>query len=272
MDNESAPRADLHALRRDLAEHGAASDTTAVYQDDLANFLRAASHIPGPVIEVGAFYGGLTVQLAALCREAGRPCFTVDVEAGCLAVTREHLARNRLDDACLPHHGDLASCLQGEWFGAFREAHGPPLLVIIDGDHRYAGVRADIAAVQRHAQGTRFLAFHDVGLRFVRRELAAIRVDLAILHALDTAPARRLGVTAGQGPLRTTPNPADPEDDYHHAVGFPEGLLVRLGETTVELAGAEPEQPVRALLPSGMNRGAGGVKARLGRWLGKPWD
>ena len=100
-------------------------------------------------LEIGVWTGRL---LSALHR-----IFRFDLVAGCddgyaqqmgLALTLPADARFFAGDAASPD------------FARFRRELGPVDLVMIDGNHHYAGVRADLERERRHPH--RFLALHDI--------------------------------------------------------------------------------------------------------------
>ena len=59
-----------------------------------------------------------------------------------------------------------------------------PVLVFVDGDHRYDGVVADIRAIRSLATQPYACAFHDFSLRYADGSLIDVRVDRAIKDEL----------------------------------------------------------------------------------------
>lgn len=211
---------ELAEIRRKLEEIGRFSHTTQKFQDDLIDFVVQNHDRGGSLIEVGCFHGGLTVQLAHVARPYGLHLDVIDISRQYLDVARDTVSTFGYGDRVAFHKTTLTQFLA--------ERDGPaPLLVFIDGDHRYDGVVADIRAVMGMPERPYACAFHDFSLRYADGPLTNVRVDRAILDEFGPeAPLHRIGETAGDGQLRTVPG----ADRHYHEPGQPEGVLIVLEE------------------------------------------
>jgi hypothetical protein len=96
---------------------------------------------------------------------------------------------------------------------------------LIDGDHFYKGVVADIRALLAMRTRPFGVAFHGYSLRYANPEGAEIRVDRALHDTLgQNFPHLKIGETSRPGgPLQTAPRPDDP---HYHEIGCSEGVLI----------------------------------------------
>jgi hypothetical protein len=168
---------ELERIRARLAAEGNHSQTTRKFQDDLLFFANKFAAHGNCVIEVGCFRGGMSAQLAYLARKLGQRFEVIDIDANNLEYARAAAEMAGGSDSVGFHHGDFQS------FVATADPKIRPTLVLIDGDHRYNGVIADIRTLYSMSSRPYSAAFHDFSLRMVASELSDIRVDLALAHA-----------------------------------------------------------------------------------------
>jgi SAM-dependent methyltransferase len=216
----------LTSIRATLAAMGNHSHTTEKFQSDLMDYARAYSKEGDCLIEVGCFRGGLTAQFAAIGKELGQHLHVVDIDPGYLEVARQSVQSTTGDDNVSFHLCDLATFAQGAGKG-IRVS-----LALIDGDHYYNGVVADVRALLAMVPRPYGVAFHDYSLRYAIPEGKDIRVDRAIHDTLGRDfPHVRIGeISRIGGPLRHEPR----EDGHFHEVGVSEGVLVEFRKLSIE--------------------------------------
>ncbi len=104
-----------------------------------------------------------------------------------------------------------------------------PTLVLIDADHHYDAVAADIRTLYAMASRPYAAAFHDFSLRYTTPELSNVRVDRALIDAFgeDFQHIKIGEIAAPGGPtLQITPQP----DGHYHEFGYSEGVLIVLSQ------------------------------------------
>jgi cephalosporin hydroxylase len=195
--------------------------TSDDYQRDILKFILENS--PNAqyrsIIEVGCFRGGLTVQLAAVCRALGLHLHTMDVWDVAVDTTRKHLNALKLADAATVFHGDLSQ------FVTKSKVPAPILLTILDGDHLYQAVRKDIESVYRLSSLPYACVFHDYSLRHPTIDE---RVSDAVADAFgEGADVSMIGAKmTADGSLPTKDRP-QPDGHYWQTPGS-EGAIVLL--------------------------------------------
>jgi hypothetical protein len=158
------------------------------------------------IIEVGCYRGNSSLLLGYLCGQLHWPFHIVDVDLEYLDYVRELLTAVGLHADTHFHHGTF-----GE-FSADVDLSSAPVLVFIDGDHRYAGVGADIQTLFRLNRRPYCAIFHDFSLRYrteMRPDLANVQVDEAILDSLGRSLLfKRMGLQFPNGTI-DSPTPGE---------------------------------------------------------------
>jgi glycosyltransferase involved in cell wall biosynthesis len=216
----------LAEARARLLQLGNHSHTSTEFQDDVLHFIDRHADVGGAVIEVGCYRGGLTAQLALVCRRLGKTLYVIDVDEQYMAIAKESVQAVTYDAHVRYYLGTFPQ------FVAEGRCREQVILTLIDADHRYDGVRRDITAVYAMTPLPHAVAFHDFSLRYVTAELKDVRVDRAILDAFgEDARYVRLGQVAGLGPtMATSPG----QDGHYHERGQPEGVLLLCEEHEIE--------------------------------------
>jgi predicted O-methyltransferase YrrM len=219
MTVEEAHGPALQRIRDHCQAEGKFSWTSPQYQSDILNFVHAHGDKGRSVIEVGCYKGGLTALLAHVCRESGLHLHTMDIDPTAIASVTKLLADLKLDTAVTVHHGALSA------FTAKARRGDDAVLCILDGDHAYKAVRADLQAVARLPARPYAIAFHDYSLRHPTTDE---RVDEAVAdHFGPKAEPRLIGMRMnGEGHATA----AAPQPDGHYwKVPGAEGAILVLG-------------------------------------------
>lgn len=208
-------------IRQKLLEHNRASQTSEKFQDDILQFIIDNKDQGHSIIEVGCFYGGFSSQLAFVAKMCNLTLDVIDIDKGYL-----NHAADTLEKVGLRSHATM-NLMPFSEFVQVKAEHPKPVLVFIDGDHRYDGVVADIRAMRQLHNQPFACAFHDYSLRYADGPLTIVRVDQAV-H--DEFPAdtdfQFIGTIAGEAGLsRTEPSGAD---RHFHERGKSEGVLITL--------------------------------------------
>jgi predicted O-methyltransferase YrrM len=138
----------------------------------------AATTGRGAIVEIGSWKGRSTAWLAAGARVAGRRVYAIDRHAG----SHEDPSAETLDEflANISRAGvaDAVEPLVMSSSEAAALIHGPVELLFVDGDHSYAGAKADAEIWLRRVIDGGIVAFHDVATagydgprRVVRRSI-----------------------------------------------------------------------------------------------------
>jgi predicted O-methyltransferase YrrM len=193
----------LERIRAKSAELGHASWTSIEYQDDvISSILRTASH-PGPVVEVGLFHGGLSVQIAYVCNHIEKDYFAIDISSECIDITQKHLEALNIDkERTVFFTGTL------EAFAKIYLLNIPPAVIIIDAFHIYTAVRNDLAACLTYFPNAVLVVMHDYALTYnpsyvvQKRNLGYFSdVKNPIHHIIgNNAPMLRMGYTGNGEP------------------------------------------------------------------------
>jgi predicted O-methyltransferase YrrM len=164
---------------------------------DSEKLYELAYHSGEVILEIGTFGGrSATVELRGALRAAGdrpgrrTPCqfYGVDVDPNSIARTRQTLVDQGLSGHALLYHGNLAAF--------HRDLPITPTMVFVDGDHSYAGVRADLELLATFlAAGTPVQCHDYVGIPEIKR---AVDEQAAGGHY------EAMGVFSGSVLLRTT--------------------------------------------------------------------
>lgn len=209
---------ELDAIRRISHQLNRFSWTSDDYQRDLLNFILENKEKGAGVVEVGTYKGGLTAQLALICTRLGWPLWSMDVDSSSAATAADLLQRVGLTEAVNFHLGPLES------FARTVQLRQRPVLVVLDGDHRYEAVVQDIASLYRLSPRPYAAAFHDYSLR---HPTSGERVSEAVADCFGNVPVRLIGARMdGTGPYPTKENPH--ADGHWWQVPGSEGAIVEL--------------------------------------------
>lgn len=208
---------ELQKIRARLAADGNFSHTSLKFQDDLLFYATKFAAHGNCIIEVGCWKGGLSAQFAYLARKLGQRFVAIDSYATYLEHARRTVEVTGAGEAVF-HLGDFQS------FVATIDPALRPTLVLIDADHQYDAVTADIRTLYAMPSRPYCAAFHDFSLRYSTPEQSGVRVDRALVDAFGADFQHiKIGEVAGAGStLITTPQP----DGHYHELGYPEGALI----------------------------------------------
>lgn len=136
------------------------------------------------------------------------------------------------------HHGTLGS------FAEKVNLEQRPALIVVDGDHNYDAVVADIRSLYRLNRLPHAAAFHDYSLR---HPTTGEQVEQALRDCFKDQPVRLIGAKMnGSGPYATKDNP-QPSGHWWEVPGA-EGAIV-------ELPSELPEHRKTLLQRLGLGRG-----------------
>jgi len=204
--------------------------TSDQYRKDIFQFVTWNWHIGRGIIEVGCFHGGASVFLAYLCKIFGWPFYTVDINRGYLEFTQKLLERLGLAQNAVFFLGTL------EQFAEKQALTNAPALIVIDGNHDYDAVKADIACISKLSRRPHAAAFHDFSLRSHNPAHGKIFVDKAIYDSFPPGfdiRMSRIGVQFAPLPLDATGfytgDRPSPTGTYWDREGS-EGVIITLDE------------------------------------------
>ena len=148
----------LNKMRALLLKVGSKSSTSTTYQDAIARFVFENGQKGGAIIEVGCYKGGLTAQLAFMAKVTGSHLYTIDIAPEWISHTQDLLGKFNLNTHTTYYCGTFDSFADNTLF------HERPLILIIDGDHRYEFVLEDIKSIYKLKKIPYGVAFHDFSL------------------------------------------------------------------------------------------------------------
>jgi len=129
-------------------------------KNDIRALLQLLNEVDGNVLEVGAWYGKTTYELAI--RYPGKMFFTVDWLDNDVS-KREQNARAEFDDICkyAKHLNNVKYIYKPS--GQIKYEHFENIqFVFIDGDHSYDGVKVDTEKALLNLRKGSIIAWHDV--------------------------------------------------------------------------------------------------------------
>jgi hypothetical protein len=219
----------LEEIRTFLSENKSDSQTTLAYQIDVFENVINCLNAGDCVIEVGAFKGGLSCQLAFLLEYTGKDVIIIDVVAEYIQWIKHLIQRLGITTKIVYFIGTLQQFV--DEYPQIR-----PSVIIIDADHKYEGVSLDIQAIKSIKFQPVAVIFHDLSLRYCRGQNALqVRVDQAIGdHYLRYGyKYKEIGASANQfqGSLQRILQISGGSANYHyHDQHHSEGILIVINE------------------------------------------
>src|ERR1700683_4471729 len=115
-----------------------------------------AGSAAGDIFEIGTYQGKSTVLMAEAAKDAGSRAVlhTIDVDKSAIAAAERHAAEHGVADRIVFIRGTSTSFVR-----AYPRVR--PALTFVDGDHRRAGVEADLAELANIVPTGGRLLFHD---------------------------------------------------------------------------------------------------------------
>jgi glycosyltransferase involved in cell wall biosynthesis len=159
---------------------------------DSQKLYEMALHSGGIILEIGVF-GGRSAAVELLganvpARGWTAQLYGLDVDPSFLERSRPTLQKTGIAKQCLLYHGNLSQF--------HRDLPIVPTMVFVDGDHEYAGVRADLMCLKEFVAPNTPILCHDYsGIEGVRR---------AVDEMLQTPWYQMAGLFAGSILLRAT--------------------------------------------------------------------
>jgi len=209
----------IGSIRRYLSNAGHLSQTSIKYQDMICSFLEEHNNTTGNIIEIGCFRGGLTSQLAFFCIEQKRKIHVIDI-----CPENINLCKQMLTDLGLINCAEFF-CMDFHQYSFLPDFFDDILLVVIDGDHRYEGVKKDSITLKENSNKIEYAIFHDYSLR--SKKDPNVLVDRAIGDIFGEGyPLIMIGDNALNEDTRLN-TLQKPLDDNHYFIGS-EGAILSL--------------------------------------------
>ncbi|VDG69835.1 Uncharacterised protein [Clostridium carnis] len=145
---------------------------------------------PGPIIEIGSFNGGFTVQLSYICKLTNKDFHGIDIDSNCNRIIRQHFEEQQISMS----NTTLFIGTVDTFFEEYK-FDIPPALVIIDVMHTYECTWHDLSTVLSQFPNTKLIAMHDYGLRY-SQEFVATGIYPSIFTDVKTAVHHICGLNA----------------------------------------------------------------------------
>ncbi len=124
--------------------------------EDADKLYELAGATNGPILEIGTYHGKSAVLMALALQDAGTDTgiYTVEVDMASIEAAQAQASAHGVGDRIVFVRGTAE---------AFAHAYPwlRPPVTFVDGDHRRAGVEADLAVLQRIVPAGGILLFHD---------------------------------------------------------------------------------------------------------------
>ena len=124
--------------------------------EDASKIYEVAARTTGPILEIGTYHGKSAVLMALALKDAGTDTliYTVEVDRTAINAARAQAASHAVAEQIVFVRGTL---------DAFARAYPwiRPAMTFVDGDHRRAGVEADLAVLERLVPSGGVMLFHD---------------------------------------------------------------------------------------------------------------
>jgi hypothetical protein len=205
-------------LRQRLIAENCASYSSIKYQDDVLRFIVENADKGGDIIEVGCYKGGMTAQLAVMANKLRRRLCVVDTSMVWLDHTQALLERlGVLGPTTFFYCGHLSILVAT-----------PTLVIVLDADHRYNAVGADIVAIKKIQPYA--VVFHDFSLRHVSEQYGVDRAiydsfgqDVKLVKIGDTTDKLN---SFSKPPYCPTGDESHPEDGWYWEENGQEGVIL----------------------------------------------
>lgn len=209
---------ELNRIREWCATHETFSWTSLQYQNDILNFVYENRHQGDCVLEVGCYKGGLTSLLAVVCKHTGLHLRSMDIWDQAVASANNVLSGVGFSNYVTVEHVTLPNFVRKSDFP------GKPVLCILDGDHAYSAVIADIKAATSLTSTPYAIAFHDYSLRHPTTDE---RVSDAIDDHFGALKQRTFIGQKMNGAGHATKEAPQPDGHWWEVPGY-EGAIVTL--------------------------------------------
>jgi SAM-dependent methyltransferase len=176
------------------------------------SFFSDNSTVPGDVIEVGCYKGGLTAELTYLSQEQGRKVHAIDICQESIYITKNLLVELGLENSVTFYLEDFFE------FTFEPDFPDKVFLVVIDADHQYEAIKNDCLVLRSISDQVRGAVFHDFSLRYINN-IYDSRVDEGIFAVFGTdVPLEMIGF------LDSKNSPPHPEEGWYFE-GYEGALL-----------------------------------------------
>lgn len=203
---------------------------------DAEKLYELAHDARGEILEIGTYHGKSAVLMALAIRDAGSDTviYSLEVDKAAIRAAEGHARTHDVADKIVFVRGTLDAFARA--YPRFR-----PAVAFVDGDHRRAGVEADLAVLARMVPERGSLLFHDFASQSNDDpQCAEIKVRPTIQSSWVTLECDFEGIYGCSGLFtrRTAPPPptdrptrvdllplASPADQYLHRLRYPAGRV-----------------------------------------------
>lgn len=150
---------ELDRIEQFMIQKNCISMTSSKYRTDLLFFLVNNAVKGQYVCEVGPYKGGLTAQLAYICKQLGKKLIVCEIVQECADIVRENLIELG--------YGDIVKIYVMPFVDFVAQNNIPhgTILTIIDANHIYPYALQNFQAFRAIRNNSYAVAFHDFGLR-----------------------------------------------------------------------------------------------------------
>lgn len=153
------PATELQRAREYGWNNQSGSQSTVPYQDDVIYAIFSNIHAGDTIIEVGCYYGGLSLQYAALAKWFSKKLIVVDFDAAMLDHAKKLVDELYPDLDVTYFKGTLADFIASGQFPDNVAA------LVLDADHSYENCRKDCLALKAVHDKCHMFIFHDFSMR-----------------------------------------------------------------------------------------------------------
>jgi hypothetical protein len=221
---------------------------------DAEKLYELAHQARGPILEIGTYHGKSAVLMALAIKDAGTELliYSLDVDRAAMRAAQAQAVAHGVADIIVFIRGTADAFARG--YPRFR-----PALTFVDGDHRRAGVEADLAVLEKLVPAGGTLLFHDyAGALNDDEQCEEIKVRPTIDGSWVARECEFHGVFGCSGlftrrtapPTTRQPTEVDlmplasPTDQYLHRLRYPAGRVWK------RLRGVQPSRLCRQLCPT----------------------
>lgn len=193
-----------------MAKKNCVSMTTDKYRKDLLFFLVNNAEKGQYVCEVGPFRGGLTANLAYVCKQLGKKLIVCEMVQECANIVSENLKELGYSDITEVHVMSFVD------FVAQNKIPPDTILTIIDANHIYPYALQNFQSFRKIRNNSYAVAFHDFGLRDTDNIMG---VERAVKETFPNDTIYYIGSNTSFAPCALHTSPADDKTFFRGSEG-----------------------------------------------------